>query len=141
MRVVLALILSALAAWVGSSILESRNRSLQKRTMADMRTIATAWEARVLDRKRYGTGSTPRIPAAELAQALQPTYIKRMPQRDGWGGEYEFRANDASQSYSIRSFGSDGKADDGAGGPVDSGRFELDLIFGNGTFVQYPEGT
>jgi general secretion pathway protein G len=138
MKLAVAIVAAAVLAVAVPNFVQSQQRSRQKRTMADMRTIATAWEARAVDHKVYGNGH---IPAARLAQALQPTYIRTMPQRDGWGNEFDFRANDASQSYSIRSFGSDGKPDGGAAGAFEVRRFDLDLIFGNGTFVQYPEGT
>lgn len=138
MKLAVAIIAAAFLFVAVPNLIESKQRERQKRTMADMRSIAAAWEARAVDRKTYGSGH---IPAARLAQALQPTYIRNMPQRDAWGNELDFRANDASESYSIRSFGSDGKPDGGAAGPFEYRRFDLDLIFGNGTFVQYPEGT
>ena len=67
-------------------------RSKQKRTMADMRTIATAWEARATDMNRYDAAGVPSTLAGSARQLrrrwtrmLSPTYIKTLPQNDGWG--------------------------------------------------------
>ena len=46
-------IIGILAAIAIPNLLTAMQRSKQKRTMADMRTIATAWEARATDINRY----------------------------------------------------------------------------------------
>src|ERR1700757_3137885 len=46
-------IIGILAAIAIPNLLTAMARSKQKRTMADMRTIATAWEARATDVNRY----------------------------------------------------------------------------------------
>ncbi|HYS55984.1 MAG TPA: prepilin-type N-terminal cleavage/methylation domain-containing protein, partial [Thermoanaerobaculia bacterium] len=46
-------IIGILAAIAIPNLLTAMQRSKQKRTMADMRTIATAWEARATDVNRY----------------------------------------------------------------------------------------
>src|ERR1700704_2238101 len=46
-------IIGILAAIAIPNMLTALQRSRQKRTMADMRTIATAWEARATDVNKY----------------------------------------------------------------------------------------
>jgi len=125
-------------------------RSKQKRTMADMRTIATAWEARATDVNKYnaaGAVSIPTtvLPAGTMTTILSPTYIKSLPPRDGWGNAWEYRADQtfasatAAQQYAILSYGKDGIAQ---ATPVGSSttNFDCDIIYSQGGFLQYPEG-
>src|SRR5258706_14061259 len=51
-------IIGILAAIAIPNLLTAMQRSKQKRTMADMRTIATAWEARATDVNRYNAAGT-----------------------------------------------------------------------------------
>lgn len=151
----LILIASVVATFMTQNLMEARNRSAQKQTMADMRSIATAWEARATDANSYLTGRETKretckvgcstsgrpLPYNGLEKALSPTYIKKLPANDGWGHPFDFRAD--AQAYRIRSKGSDGKADNRtdtyANRTIES--FEEDLVFADGTFIQYPEGT
>jgi type II secretory pathway pseudopilin PulG len=133
---------------------KARNRSRQGRTMADMRYIATAWEARATDFNRYDVGgpavavtstspdfawrSMSRVQYGDLKRVLVPTYIKVLPERDGWGNRFELRAG--KEMYAIRSLGSDGKADVLSFASAATTSFEDDIVYMNGTFLRYPEG-
>src|SRR5829696_4439377 len=71
-----------------------------QRSKADMRTIATAWEARATDLNKYNAAGTVTIPAgavtvANLSNYLAPTYVKTFPQKDGWGNQWAFAADQA----------------------------------------------
>src|SRR6186997_934448 len=82
-------IIGILAAIAIPNLLTAMQRSKQKRTMADMRSIATAWEARATDTNSYSaagatTGGITYLEPNELITAsvqgwLAPTYIKRCP--------------------------------------------------------------
>src|SRR5438445_5691337 len=81
-------IIGILAAIAIPNLLTAMQRSKQKRTMADIRSIATAWEARATDTNKYNaagftTTATVSIPQASLAGILSPTYIKLLPAKDG----------------------------------------------------------
>lgn len=135
-------IIGILAAIAIPNLLTAMQRSKQKRTMADMRSIATAWEARATDVNQYTAAGAVTFPADDmpigtLASNLQPTYIKKMPQTDGWGSVYDAQAT--ANAYSIESYGRDktNQTTDDGGGMSD---FNADIIFQNGSFVQYPEG-
>lgn len=146
------LVATVFLAWViVSNVLQARNRSRQKQTMADMRSIATAWEARATKVNSYSVGTghmlpaEQRVTAAELARALQPTYIRKLPSADGWGTAFQFATAGAGtggqeQSYVIRSFGSDGRPDRMANLNGPTTNFSDDIIFADGSFFRYPEG-
>ncbi|MCU1348430.1 MAG: Type secretion system protein [Acidobacteria bacterium] len=134
-------IIGILAAIAIPNLLTAMQRSKQKRTMADIRTIATAWEARATDQNSYGaagytmTGTA--VSFATLSSRLSPTYIKTLPQNDGWGRAYTYSTD--TQVYVIRSSGKDGSYDvSPACGP--STVFDADIVYSNGSFCRYPEG-
>jgi hypothetical protein len=128
-----------LALVIVPKTLKARNHSRQKRTMADMRSIATAWEARAGAINSYSVGAGPkqRVTAAELARALEPTYIRKLPRMDGWGTEFQLVGQ--AETYIIRSLGSDRRSDRIANLSGPTTNFSDDLIYSNGSFVRYPE--
>ena len=138
-------IIGILAAIAIPNMLTALQRSRQKRTMADMRSIATSWEARATDTNSYtvaglsaGTATT-EMTATSLAAKLSPQYMKVMPTSDGWKHPYKFYAG--ADDYIIQSSGKDTTYDtiaSATGGPTTD--FDEDIIFSNGTFVKYPEG-
>jgi hypothetical protein len=117
--------------------------------MADMRTIATAWEARATDINRYNaagvTVPTASVTIDNLTTFLAPTYVKTFPQRDGWGTNWGLACDQAwgtgtpAQVYVIISYGKDSAAQGGYSGGATT-NFDCDIIYSNGTFIQYPEG-
>src|SRR5437764_725519 len=143
-------IIGILAAIAIPNLLTAMQRSKQKRTMADIRSIATAWEARATDTNKYNaagftTTATVSIPQASLAGILSPTYIKLLPAKDGWGNAWVFKADvglsgtTAAQVYLIQSNGKNGTAETGqASGPTTA--FDCDIVYSNGSFICYPEG-
>ena len=83
-------IIGILAAIAIPNLLTAMQRSKQKRTMADIRTIATAWEARATDTNSYSAAGVSfawpddEVSGPALDGMLSPTYIKSLPQKDGW---------------------------------------------------------
>jgi prepilin-type N-terminal cleavage/methylation domain-containing protein len=80
-------IIGILAAIAIPNLLNAMQRARQKRSMADMRTIATAWEARATDLNRYtAAGAVGEItwPAtdktiSDVVSLLTPTYMRKTP--------------------------------------------------------------
>jgi general secretion pathway protein G len=154
-------IIGILAAIAIPNLLTAIQRSKQKRTMADMRTIAVAWEARATDLNRYNsmgaitaiTRCSNSINQNALSGAVTPTYIKLLPEHDGWGNVLRFYADEAwntpaaAANYivwsaarngdSLGSGGWDATASSPGGGTTN---FNDDILFSNGIFIQYPEG-
>jgi type II secretion system protein G len=144
-------IIGILAAIAIPNLLTALQRSRQKRTMADMRTISTAWEARATDMNKYNAAGTlpsgfPTIAVtlSNLQTFLTPTYVKAFPGKDGWGNDFNMYADQswgvatAAQQYGVQSYGKDGVADAGLVGATTT--FDCDILFTNGSFLEYPEG-
>jgi type II secretory pathway pseudopilin PulG len=143
--IIAIILVSTAASIVFPNLMKAMNRSRQARAMADIRAIATAWEARAAEKKSYSVGVEQHISAADLEAALAPTYIKHMPHVDGWGTPYQFVASDfddagRAQSYGIRSLGSDGRPDRARVPKGATISFADDVIYSNGAFTQFPEG-
>jgi general secretion pathway protein G len=143
-------IIGILAAIAIPNLLTAMQRSKQKRTMADMRAIATAWEARATDMNNYGAAGTSGITwgsgshptFSHMIGLLTPTYIKSLPRTDGWGTAYEYYLGSNSQEYAIRSLGKNA-AEDGGGtyaAGTQTSTFNADIVYSMGSFVQWPEG-
>jgi type II secretion system protein G len=129
--------------------LNSVNRAKQTSSVADMREIASAWEARAADYRSYSAaGATFTMPPMPLTgtdvQALiQPTYIRKMPFLDGWRRPFEFAvdAPASATTYAIRSLGRDGQPDVKTTYTIgQTSRFDCDIVYSSGAFIVYPQG-
>ncbi|HEX9405934.1 MAG TPA: prepilin-type N-terminal cleavage/methylation domain-containing protein [Thermoanaerobaculia bacterium] len=143
-------IIGILAAIAIPNLLTAMQRSKQKRTMADMRTIATAWEARATDVNHYNaagvTFPTTNVTIDNLNSFLAPTYVKTFPMKDGWGTNWGLGVDQTwgnaaapAQVYAIISYGKDAVNQSTAVGGATT-NFDCDIVYSNGTFLQYPEG-
>jgi general secretion pathway protein G len=139
-------IIGILAAIAIPNLLTAMQRTRQKRTMADMRSIATAWESRATDVNAYNAAGVS-WPAASVSvntitTMLSPTYVKKIPVYDGWN--VEFRVSDnIKDSYSVKSYGADkteNSAVTSAASGITTNSFDCDIILSEGHFVMYPEG-
>ncbi len=137
-------IIGILAAIAIPNLMAAMSRARQKRTMADMRAMAVAWEARGVDEGDYGLAGltvccTTPIAAEDLRDALTPTYSKLFVETDAWSTPIAYTTNADGSSYLITSYGRDRKVDSTfVGGGTQS--FDRDIMYSNGSFVQYPEG-
>jgi type II secretion system protein G len=143
-------IIGILAAIAIPNLLTAMQKSKQKRTMADMRSLATAWESYATDVNAYtpaaAIGDAYTFPTitrsvADQENLLSPTYIRTLPQTDGWNTPFQFGVDIAlsAQEYAIRALGKDKKAE---GSYVEgmTNLFECDIVYENGAFVVWPEG-
>ena len=143
--IVLAII-AILAAIAMINYYNGIQRARQRRTMADMRGIAMAWEARESDMRGYNaTGFTlpaVEIPSSDVDLLLTPTYTRSVPHVDGWTRALKFEMDQGigagpAQSYAIRSAGADGVFQTSyTQGPINS--FDCDIVYSNGAFITYP---
>lgn len=128
--------------------LNAIGRARQRRSMSDMRSLATAVETYATDLNRYPPASAFVMPAGlglptvNLATArpyLQPTYIKMVPMVDGWSSWFLYGTTAARSDYALRSAGQGGVPQATVVfGPTTA--FADDIILVNGQFVQWPEG-
>jgi len=135
-------IIGILAAIAIPNLLTAMQRSKQKRTMADIRSIATAWEAYAVDNNKYTaagyTNLATGVTYGSLSGKLAPTYIKNLPQNDGWSQAYIYYTDANGQQYQIISYGKNGTADTSSNGATTD--FNCDIVYSNGSFVVFPEG-
>jgi type II secretory pathway pseudopilin PulG len=77
----IVMLVVSLGTWVGTNLSIAAERSRQKRTMSNVRSVAVALESYATDTNAY-----PRVRSIdELASILEPKYVKQLPRVDGWG--------------------------------------------------------
>ncbi len=132
-------IIGIIAAIAIPNLLNAINRGRQKRTMSDMRTIATAMGAYGTDNVFYPRGMTI---FEQMRGYLSPVYIKTYPARDGWGTPYDFSSDADGSDYTLVSFGKD-RITEGSlpAAETKTQDFDCDIVSQGGSFIQYPEGT
>lgn len=126
------------------------DKSKQKKTMADIRSVAGAWEARAADRGAFTAAGQTEVfvwPDEELTHddmlaLLHPTYIHPLVQFDGWGNPLEYATESAgvgqaASVYAIRSPGKSGVFDPSYETRL-TDSFECDIVYSNGTFTVSP---
>jgi general secretion pathway protein G len=140
-------IIGILAAIAIPNLLNAVQRGKQKRTMSDMRALATAIESYSVDSNFYPpaacnpgnyTASGTTLDLSSFTN-LQPTYIAQVPRQDGWGRFMNYAVDNTLFRYNIRSLGRDGSPQTFVCGTTTD--FNDDILYSNGTFVQWPEGT
>jgi len=124
---------------------EQQRRRPSEQTMADMRVVATAAESWAVDHDDLYPPSTT---WAELRKELEPTYIKELPLKDGWGNDFVWIVSQDRKHYRIVSAGAD-KAFDADSRRIAapskevklSDRLEDDIVYADGMFVQAPRAS
>lgn len=151
---VVVAIIGIIATIAIPNLLVAIQRARQRRTMADIRNIAAAWEARNSDTGRYNAagqlngveGADQQVMISDLKSMLTPTYIKMVPELDAWGTPFQMysdqplgSATKKANVYAIISGGKDGIIEaDPTQGPFTN--FDCDIVYSNGVFLSYPDG-
>ena len=129
-------IIGILAAIAIPNLLTAMQRSKQKRTMADIRSVGTACEEYSIDNNFYPV-QVSQAAVSGISSTLEPTYIKVTPTKDGWNWNIQYGTAAAGAGYTVRSLGKDGSKNGVSGQTTD---FNCDIIFQAGQFVAYPSG-
>ncbi len=143
---IVIVIIGILAAIAIPNLLNAVQRSRQKRTMTDMRALATAVEAYHMDNSMFPSASCSAGMYTDVGTVLDatsftnlvPTYVATPPLRDGWGNFLIYDVNNGRSEYNIRSRGRNAVVD--AATCRATTDFNDDIIFSNGTFLQWPDG-
>src|SRR5437764_5131995 len=149
---VVVAIIGIIAAIAMPNLLYAVQRAKQRRTMLDMKNVATAWEARNTEVTRYNAagavsyeGCDQKVDIDDVVGVLAPTYISRIPRLDAWGNLFScyvdqpWGATAPAQKYVIISGGHDGRIDTEAQeGAITN--FDCDIVYGSGRFLSYPDG-
>ena len=156
-------IIGIIAAILIPNLIDALQKAKQKRTMADMRNVGTAWLSWVTDVvSGAAAGATARVwdggtyaafgGADALYITLHPSstffYLNELPAKDGWKNTYVYGYTGTplgSQVVAIGSGGRDGSllafADGVSTGPFTPTKYDEDIIWADGFFVRWPGGT
>lgn len=130
-------IIGIIAAIAIPNLLNAINRGKQKRTMGDIRTIATAVEAYSTDFNFYPK-VTDGAAINQLTAYITPTFVRKIPGTDGWGIPIGWWGTTVGDTYTLYSRGKDTAVGVWRGGPTTD--FGFDIIYSVGEFWQFPEG-
>jgi type II secretory pathway pseudopilin PulG len=128
---VVALAVGILGMFAVRGLLSRINWGMQKRQMADMRSIATSMEAYAVEHKQFPTTDS----IEGLAAALSPKYIRTLPKRDNWGDAFQIHSSPTS--YTLYSLGKDGLGSNCT--PGTTTRLEDEICIVDGRFVRAPK--
>lgn len=129
-------IIGLIAAIAIPNLLNAIDKGKQKRTMADLRSLAEAVEAYSVDSTIYPTAAD----ITALKNVVHPTYIRVYPATDGWNNAVVYTPGaTAGMGYTLRSTGKDGVVEGSPSGGA-THEFDCDIVFVDGQFTQWPEG-
>jgi hypothetical protein len=129
-------ILVVIAATFAINIGSATSSSHVKRSMSDMRSVATAVESYAIDYDSY----PPAKSMEELSPTISPLYIKVVPLKDGWGRDFRYQTSPDAKSYVIVSAGKDGtfeRPDPFSYTENPNSDYNADIVFRDGQFIQY----
>jgi type II secretion system protein G len=142
-------IIGIIMAMAIPQLMNALQKAKQKKSMADIREIATAIESYAIDYKDYppaaagtvpvlfGGISYPTLTLGVTKAYVAPTYLKIIPLVDGWNSWYLYNASEPD--YTLVSSGRDGIASQPpSGGPTTN--FNTDIVYSDGQFTVYPDG-
>lgn len=128
-------IIGLLAAIGTVAMIGTLHRARQRRTMADLHTIALALESYNTDLGFYPLGDGG--PISTIRSFIEPTYVKPLPRDDGWSNPIAFAST--GSVYTLVSLGGDSRSSLPWTGGVTHGTGD-DIVLSNGQFYQWPEG-
>jgi general secretion pathway protein G len=130
-------IIGLISAIAIPNLIYAIDQSKQKRTMADLRAIAQAVEAYSVDMTIYPTAGD----LNTLEPVVFPIYIRVWPGTDAWANPLVYMPSaNPGRGYTLKSTGKDGIQEGGPTGGITQD-FDCDIIFSDGAFAQWPQGT
>ena len=154
-------IIGIIAAILIPNLIDALQKAKQKRTMADMRNVGTAFMSYVTDAASAAAAGSntwsgtaySSITQGTLFSILHPSstffYMNEVPKVDGWKNSYGYGFSDDVVSSQVFAIGSDGRDGDGSfdisGGSYTIGPFiptdyDQDIVWADGFFVRWPGG-
>ncbi len=128
-------VIGLLAAIAIPNLLTAIHKARQKRSMGDIRTVGSALAMYQRDNAFYP------VVADGEASTLRPLlsiYVGSFSDRDGWMTQFGY--NSDGSEYTLVSYGRNRNADPPYNNGT-TGDFDCDIVFSEGVFVQWPEGT
>jgi len=133
---VVVAILGILSSIAVANLVNALDKGKQKRSMSDLHSISEAVESYHIDHAAYPAGVAD---WPTLQGHISPFFIKAPPAWDGWNHVWVASTSAAGTDYTVVSLGKDGYPDSWAGGITSD--FNCDIVFANGQFFQWPQGT
>ncbi|UCH93055.1 MAG: prepilin-type N-terminal cleavage/methylation domain-containing protein [Candidatus Aminicenantes bacterium] len=139
-------IIGIVAAIAIPNLLTALQKGKQKATMGDMKSIGNAVESYMTDLYMApGAGGVNVI--SGLNNFLAPFYIKILPLRDGWGGEFRYQSGVLGPDQDLYSVISYGRGNVSTGIDITNSPyivttmtgFENDIVYSNGNFTYAPK--
>ncbi len=129
-------VIGIIAAIAIPNLLNAIDRGKQKRSMVDLRSVATAIEGYAIEFNFYPVaGDMTSLAAA--ATSVVPQYIATMPMQDAWRNDFYLHSE--ALGYTIASGGKDGGGLTGVvWGPFQG--FDDPIVLMGGQFMAWPEG-
>ncbi|MEO8198866.1 MAG: prepilin-type N-terminal cleavage/methylation domain-containing protein [Thermoanaerobaculia bacterium] len=153
-------IIGIIAAILIPNLIDALQKAKQKRTMADMRNVGTAWLSWVTDvvsgaaagsRTWDGTNYSTSLTADNLYTTLHPSstffYLNEIPGKDGWKFSYVYAYTGNPLGAQVIAIGSGGRNGDLTSfasvstGPFTPTDYDQDIIWADGFYVRWPGGT
>jgi type II secretion system protein G len=141
-------IIGIITAFAIMNMFNAIQRAKQKRSMADMKSLASGIEAYSTDVNFYPAAAGLTLPSGlslptgtlgAVAGSISPTYLRVTPLLDGWNSYFTYGTNGPRTDFALRSAGADGLAETSPAGGATTD-FKADIILVDGTFVQFPDG-
>lgn len=155
-------IIGVIVAILIPNLLDSLQKAKQRRTVNDVRAVGSAWFSWVTDQlSAASAGSSAQtfdwddtwdedLTAEELHEILRRgdmNYIVAVPDKDGWGGTYEYAWSGNAAlvpTFGLRSLGKD-QAVGPTPNPYPLGAFvtsnyDEDIVWVDGNFIRFPAG-
>lgn len=153
-------IIGIIAAILIPNLIDALQKAKQKRTMADMRNVGTAWLSWVTDavsgaaagQRTWNGTAYDQITAADLFITLHPTstffYLNELPDKDGWKNSYLYGYTGSPALAQVIAIGSGGR-NGGIGtsfsslstGPFTPTDYDQNIVWADGFYVRWPGGT
>lgn len=141
-------IIGIIAAIAIPNLMSAIERGRQKRAMSEVRGVATAVYAFSTDMSRFPLGSGAYAAVSSISEypQLAPGYIKSVPEKDPWSGDYEYGSDDKGLDFALRSKGKSSQADPPdfpaviSSAPAGTHCFECDIVWVMSGFLFSPEG-
>jgi type II secretion system protein G len=131
---VVVMIIGIIAAIAIPTLLNAVQRAKQKGTMSEVRALAGAIHAYSVDTDLFPLGSS----VTTLIGVLEDGYVQQISPTDSWG--HLFIYTGTTQDYTVGSTGKDGGSSLLMVGGGETSFFIDDIIYANGSFVQWPTG-
>ena len=130
-------VIGIIAAIAIPNLLNALHRGRQKRTLADMRTVALACGSYLSDASFYPRNVSD---IAGLSGHLEPIYAKVMPTTDAWNTFMYTNTGVGGAHFTLVSYGKNKTSDGFFGYGTITNQFNADIWVTDSEFVQYPEG-